>query len=137
MSTIGGGAVTAEVAHMTEKERVQALASISVTSREQLLQFLHESERDWIILNAKHLVEAIPFPEGVRVVQQIVAWYRDYRAQVGTGRKMPGKHPITGEPVEVEDMHGETLEIREAEHVIRFLLDMIRSRDPTWTLARL
>lgn len=126
-----------EVAGMDDAERLQAQERVAIKSREQLLSFLHESERDWLIFNTRHLIEAIPFPQGVLMMQQIVAWYRNHRAQVGTGRKVPGKHPITGEPIHVEDMHGEALEISEAEQAIRFLLDMIRTRDPSWTLARL
>ena len=134
---VGKGAEISEVAAMSAQERAQAQHSVAIASREQLLNFLDASSRDWLILNTRQLVEATPFPHGVEVVQQILSWYRDHRAMIGTGRKVRGKHPITGEVLDLEEGHGEALEIAEAERVIRFLLDMLRARDPTWTLARL
>lgn len=126
-----------QVQKMGEQERKEALDNVAIQTREQLIRFLHESERKWLVLNTGHLVEALPFPQGVLMVQQIIAWYRNHRATVGTGRKQTVMDPVSRESIVIEEGHGEALEIREAEDVIRFLLDNIRQRDPTWTLARL
>lgn len=126
-----------EVQKMTTQERLEALDNVAIQTEEQLIKFLHASERTWLVLNTEHLVRAVPFPDGDLMVQQILAWYRNYRATVGTGRKQTTTDQVTGAPVVIEEGHGEALEIAEAEDVIRFLLDMIRERDPTWTLARL
>jgi hypothetical protein len=103
-----------EVRGMSDLERAQARESVSIKSPDHLLAFLDASERTWLIFNTDHLIRSLPWPEGVLMMQRIVSWYRDYRIQVG-----------------------EALEIPEAERAIRFLLDRIRERDPSWTLARL
>lgn len=125
------------VAGMTRDERIAAIDAVTMKTREQLKNWLQQTDRRWIVLDAVQFVEALDFPGDVAVFQEFLAKYSEYRATLPTGRVEMITDPLTGEQKQVPIMHGEQLEVSEASRVIRYLLDLIRTRDPTWTLAQL
>lgn len=50
-----------------------------------LKAFLTQSGRKYLVLNALDLVEAMTFPEGVELVQQVISMYGQHRATKETG----------------------------------------------------
>lgn len=61
----------------------------AITSKAHLIQWLEASDRKYIVMNARHFVEALPdgegFQNGVEMLQQLLSCYRDYRMLIPTG----------------------------------------------------
>lgn len=121
---------------MTPEERAEARARVSM-AQTHLLEWVHATQREWMVFNTVDLIKSLPFPDGVSVFQQLITQYRDYRRVKPTGRKIEERNPKTGKPMVVDEMHGEQLSLVEAEGALRYLLTLVRELDPQWTLARL
>jgi len=112
---------------MTERERLEAKIRVSINSPEKLKEFLEASGRLWLVFNARHLVESLPWPEGVNSFMQIIDCYRDHRRVIPTGDlDAQTQLPIT---------HGETLTIEELDRCIRYLIEQASKLDPNWKLV--
>lgn len=107
---------------------------IAVKDRAHLKEWLHASGRQWLVLNGDHLVDALPWPDGVETFMQIVACYRDHRATIDTGEKALIKNPTTGNLEEVLTFYPETLTLTEMDRAIRWLVGQITNLDSDWKL---
>lgn len=121
-----------QVAVMTPEERAEAQQRIAA-SQQQLLNYLAAAHRQWLVLNAQHLVKALPFPTGVETFQQIIACYRDYRAEQRTGRKVEVEDPQTKRKYAVDERYGEQLDLTEIDQAIVHLARVAREIDQDWT----
>lgn len=121
---------------MTAKERLEALARVSIKDKEHLKRWLQQSGRTWLVFNALDLVDALPWPDGVDLLMQIVARYREHRASLETGRHEEQVKPMTGEKVQVPIFKGEALEPEELDLAVRALIGQLRGKEPTWTLEK-
>lgn len=126
-----------QVAAMSEDDRAAAIDAVTLKSKEQLIEWQRQTGRTWMILDAIQFVESLDFPRDLLAYQQMLAKYRARRATIPTGRVEVVTDPKTGEQRQVPIMHGEQLEVVEATRLMRYLLDTIREKDPTWTLAQL
>jgi hypothetical protein len=89
---------------------------VAMTSPAALKRYLSAADKTYLVLRTDHLVDALPWPEGIDAVQQVVSAYRDHRAVIPSGwvEVMPGGAvgPIT---------LAETLSLDEVEEAIRQL----------------
>jgi len=103
------------VRSMTAVERSEAQMRIGQQSPEKFKQWLEASGRTWLVFNAAMFVDAA-WPEGCRLLQILVANYRDHRA--GLREPLP-----------------ETLTLEELDRAIRYLIGQATSLDPQWSLS--
>lgn len=121
-----------QVAVMTPEERAEAQRRIAAT-QQQVLNYLAAAHRQWLVLNAEHLVKSLPFPDGVADFQQIIAHYRAYRAEQKTGRKVEVEDPQTKRKYAVDEVYGEQLDLSEIDQAIVHLARVAREIDRDWT----
>lgn len=125
---------------MREERKISAVElserrmRVAMTSPTHLKDWLHESNRRWVILNGDHLVDALPWPDGVEAFMQLVACYRDHRATLPTGDTEVVQHPKTGKKYEVAAVFPETLTVAEYDRAIRWMVEQVTALDPTWQL---
>lgn len=62
---------------------------VPLLTKEQLKSWLAQTDRKYLVLYAPDLVEALTFPDGVEVLQQMLAAYRDLRRTRETGLVSP------------------------------------------------
>lgn len=122
---------------LDEDEIALRLFNVSIKSPDHLKQWLAETGRRWLVIDALQLVEALPWPDGLDSLIQIIACYRDHRRTIPSGRTEVQTDPTLGEEVTVPVMCEDTLEVPEMEAVIRFLIHAITEKDPSWTLEKL
>lgn len=120
---------------MTSEERIAAIARVSMKDKEHLKRWLQGTNRTWLVFNALDLVDALKWPEGVDVLMQIIACYRDHRASLDTGRRKVELNPMTGKRFSVPIFKRETLEVEELDRVIRALISQIKERVPEWQVT--
>ena len=110
----------------------------AMKSPDHLREWLDATGRRWLVFDGVDLVKALPWPDGVDALMQMISAYRDERRTVWTGRveHFVGKNAVTGEPIdqEVKVMKGEHLEIEELDRAIRYLVAQILELDPNWSL---
>lgn len=99
----------------------KAIENIELKDKDHLKKWLQESGRPFLIFNALDLAEALPFPEGVRMFQMVLNYYREYRMEKPTGDFRKEKDPINGDMCEVPIMHDEVLSQSEIDRAIYFL----------------
>jgi len=116
------------VRNMSTIERSEAQMRVAMQSPEKLKKWVRESGRQWLVFNTLELVDALPWPEGVGTLMQLIACYRDHRATLETGEY----EEIGGQQVPV--MKGEYLEVAELDRAIRYLIGKVTEKDPSWTL---
>jgi len=119
---------------MTPEERIEAVARVSMKDKDHLKRWLQATNRDWLVFNAIDLVDALRWPEGVDVLMQVIACYRDHRMAQETGRTEVVMDPGSGHYAEVPVFKGEALEIEEVDRAIRWLISKALELDPRWTL---
>lgn len=119
---------------MTAEERIEAIARVAMKDKNHLKRWLRATGRNWLVFNAPELVDALKWPDGVDVLMQIIACYRDHRAAIDTGRREKQMNPTTGTEVEVAIFKGEVLEADELDHAIRDLVRQIKEKVPAWKL---
>ena len=122
------------VKNMSQEERVLAQQNVAMKSPEHMLEWLEKSGRKWLVLRSDHLVKALPWPDGVEFLIQILHAYRHHRLTIPSGRTEIQKDPITNMSIEIPVMLGETLEIEELDRAIRHLITQATQKDPTWSL---
>ena len=115
---------------LTAAECIQASLRTAMASPEKLIQWLEASGRSWLVFNARQLVEALPWPEGVSAFAQVVAAYRDHRSTIPTG----DTETISGRAV--PKFHTETMPVTELDGAIRYLITQASTLDSTWSLER-
>lgn len=107
---------------------------VAMKSPEHLKGWMHASGRRWLLLNGDHLVDALPWPNGVEAFMQVVACYRDHRAALDTGETQLIENPDTGEMDEVPLYYPEPLTLTEMDRAIRWLVGQITELDSDWKL---
>lgn len=107
---------------------------VAMKSKDHMIRWLEASGRPWLIFNAKHLIEALPWPSGDEALIQIIACYRDHRAMIPTGEMKSVENPATGEMVNAVQYHPELLTLVEMDRAVRSLISQITSVDPSWSL---
>jgi len=107
---------------------------VAIKSSAHLKQWLQASGRRWLVFNGEHLVDALPWPDGVQALIQMVACYRDHRSTLNTGELQLVENPETGEMLETSLFYPETLTLTEMDRVIRYLVGQITSLDSDWKL---
>ena len=115
-----------EIRKMSEEEKKQAIANVAISSPDHLKKWLVSSGREWLVLNSSHLVDALPWPNGISALTQVIAAYRDHRMVLKTG-EVENDLPVC---------YTETLTRTELDRCIRYLIGQITEIDPTWTLER-
>lgn len=99
----------------------------ALQSPEKLIEWAELSGRPFIMLNTRHVVQAVKWPEGVQIVQQIITAYRDHRRGLDSGFivEQTGTNPTTGGRVQVRapEMLDETLSLDEIELALAQLED--------------
>jgi len=118
---------------MSEIEISQAQIRTAMKSQTMLIEWLEKSGRRWVTFNSRHLVDALPWPEGVESFMQIVAAYRDHRSILETGDVETIKNP-DGTSYTKSVLYGETLHIAELDRCIRYLIGQASNLDPDWSL---
>jgi hypothetical protein len=118
---------------MTAEERIEALNNVAIKSPEQLKKWLQASGRKWLIFDSLDLVDALRWPDGVDLLMQVIACYRNRRASLDTGRTEVVFDETRGGEVEIPVFKGEGLELDEMQQVVVWLLGEIRKEDPEWT----
>src|SRR4030042_3593069 len=78
--------------------------------KSHLKRWLEASGRAWLVFNAIDLVDALSWPDGVDVLMQVVACYKDHRAGIETGRFEEQVDPTLGKMVRVPIYKGGPLE---------------------------
>ena len=116
-------------------ELSEAQIRTAMKSKEHLKRWVHESGRQWFLLNGDHLVDALPWPSGVEALMQVFACYRDHRAALDTGETQLVEHAITKEMVETPLFYPETLTLTEMDRAIRWMVGRITELDYTWKLT--
>ena len=119
---------------MTPEERIAALARIAMPDKSHLKRWLGATGKTWLTFNALDLVDALRWPDGVDLLMQIIACYRDHRAAIETGRTEEQADPRSGEKVKVPIFKGESLELEELDRAIRDMQQRILEKDPRWTI---
>jgi hypothetical protein len=124
-----------EERRLSPVEESERQMRVAITSRPHLREWLEKSGRQWLVFNSAHLVDALPFPDGVEAFIQFVACYRDHRATLDTGETAWVENPKTGTMDEVPLFHSETLTLVEMDRAIRWMVGQITAMDPDWKLT--
>lgn len=98
---------------------------VAMQSGSHLKRFLKASGREWLVLNALDLTDALPWPDGVELVQQAVSAYRDHRRVIPSG--WTERVQQAGQVHEVPVYRGEQLSLDEIGQV-RLWLDELEAR---------
>ena len=119
---------------ITLEEQFQRLFRVSIKDPEHLKRWLDESGRRWLVFDAIDMVDALPFPDGLNSLIQIIACYRDHRSIKPSGRVEKQADPTLGNEVDVPIMKTDVLEPDEIDRAIRFLVGQITELVPDWDL---
>lgn len=115
-------------------ELARRLFKVSMKTPEHLKKWLEASGRRWLVLDTLELVDALPWPNGVDSLIQIIACYRDHRRVIPSGRVERQRDPTLKKEVDVPIMKDETLEVFELDRAIRYLIGQITTKDAKWKL---
>jgi len=113
-----------EVRQLSEIERSEARMKTAMQNKAHCLAWLEGTGRKYVIFRSDHLVESFVWPEHGRMLQILIAGYRDHRAAIEHHKDRDGL-PVC---------FGETLEVEEIDRAIRYLIGEITAKDPTWKL---
>jgi hypothetical protein len=123
-----------DIKGMTAEERMAAVLRTSITSPDHLKRWLEQSGRRWLVLDSVQLVEALPWPDGVSALAQILAALRDHRFAIPTGEFETQYDSEKKCDVRVPLHHTEQLEVCELDRAIRYLIGQITEKDSAWSL---
>jgi len=118
---------------MSSQERIEAIARTAMPDKAHLKRWLEASGRQWLVFNALDLVDSLKWPDGIDVLMQVIACYRDHRATIETGRFEKQVDPVKGKEVEVPIYKGEALEVEELTQALEALVAAMKEKDSTWT----
>jgi len=119
---------------LTREEVAKALENVALKDKEHLKRWLVDSGRKYLVLDSVHLVDSLPFPEGIQLLQSMLNCYREYRRGIPTGDKAREKNPIDGTDCFVDIMHEEVLSVSELDLAIRYLINQLTNIDSAWKL---
>jgi hypothetical protein len=118
------------------------LRRIAIQDPEHLKHWLRETGRQWIVLHAGDLIDALPWPEGVDAFMMIVEAYRQHRITIPTDYGPCPKARVhrAGVVCDLCLNRGEivirsktdVLEVEEMKEAVVWLLNQIRETDRTW-----
>jgi hypothetical protein len=107
---------------MTEQQGPKTLyqqltENVALKDPDHLRRWLLASGREFIIFKSSDLVRALPWPDGVEMMIQLVEAYRQERAkEVGHGTTLKS----------------DALELDELKEVVHFVLRKIHAAEPNW-----
>lgn len=117
--------------------------STSIASADHLKRWLVASGRGWMLIKSTDLVDALPWPDGVDAFIQIVECYRQHRASIpvayapcpARNAHAPGHLCLVcnGRGDVVAQSKSDVPEPDEMKDAVRWLLGIIREKDPTWS----
>jgi len=119
---------------LTMEEMSQRILNISLRDKNHLKDWLEQTNRKWLIFNARDLIDALPFPEGIDDLMRVIACYRERRRQIPSARVLKQRDPTLGKKIDVPLMKDEQLEIDEWDRLIRYCIRVITELDPKWNL---
>ena len=116
------------------EEKAARLLRISMKNPGHLKEWLQKSGRRWLVFDSVDLVDALPWPDGVDALIQMVACYKDHRRGILTGRVECHLDPTLGKEIEVPVTKTDLLELEELDRVIRHLIRLASEKDSRWKL---
>lgn len=116
-------------------EASEARIRVAMKDPDHMKGWMHASGRRWLVLNGDHLVDSLPWPDGVEAFMQVIACYRDHRAALDTGELQLVEHSESGEMREVPLYYPETLTLTELDRAIRWMVGRITDLDSDWKLT--
>lgn len=119
---------------ISPEERSMALFRVSLKDKDHLKRWIEKSGRRWMIFEALDLVDALSWPDGVSLLMELIAAYRDHRMAIASGDFETQIDPTLGKEIKVPVMKTEMLEVAELDRAIRALIGQVTSKDPTWSL---
>lgn len=106
---------------------------VAMKSREQLMQWLKESGREFIIFNTKDLMDSLPHAQDAELLQQLIGLYATHRMSISYD-KIKMFDPISETEVEAEVTKDERLTLAEMDRLVRKLAGAIKDQHPEWSL---
>ncbi len=128
------------VRNMSDTQRLQAQVNVAMGSPGKMKEWLQESGRRWLVLDALELVDALPWPHGVKDFMFMLSCLSAHRSVIPstTGETVdqqdPRASPGKGRVIEVPKGKSETLELVELDRAIRYLIGLASSMDSSWSL---
>jgi hypothetical protein len=95
--------------------------------------WLESSGRKWLVLNSVDLMKALTWPDGVNILMQVIAAYRDHRLTQPSGRTEIIADAL-GHKTEVPIVKTDVLEVEELDRAIRYMAARMLEIDPKWSL---
>ena len=92
----------------------------AMASPEHLVRWLNATGRKFLVFDASDMVRALPWPDGVDYLIQIIAAYRDYRRTKETGY-LRLERDETGTEVKVAMMKSDALTFDELVNCIEWM----------------
>lgn len=132
MKTKGMKLVTGE--QVTEEKYLERAAAVAMSSPEHMKEWLEKSGRRWMVFNGMELIDALPWPEGVQEVMDVISLYRNHRRTIPSGRTETIIEPVTRKEVTLPLCKDEHLELEELDRCVRYLIAQIYELDPKWSL---
>ena len=111
-----------------------AQINTAMQSPDHLKRWLEKSGRRWLVFNAIDLIDGLPWPHGVEALTQVISAYRAQRLTIPTGDFEEQVDPTTSEKVRVPIMKDELPTYEELDRCVRYLVSMLKVKDPLWSL---
>lgn len=121
--------------NMSMEERAMALLNVSIKSKDHLKRWLQASGRRWMVFDSKDLVDSLSWPEGITVLMEMIAAYREHRGGIASGEVENQTDPTLGKDIKVPLMKTDALEVAELDRAIRALIGQVTAKDPKWSLS--
>lgn len=111
-----------------------ALTRVSMKNPHHLKQWLEASGREFLIFRSEDLVDSLPWPDGVNMLMQLIAYYRIRRRVLPNGEHEVQSHPVTLEKMEVPLMKDDLPTLEEMDVLVRSMVGKILEINPEWKL---
>ena len=127
------------MAILNTNQESESRMSAAMKSPDHLKRWLEESGRRYLVFDGLELIDALPWPDGIEALMQLISCYRDYRSVKDTGRK-ESIEVDSGEVVTVSVFKSEVLELEELDRVIRYLIGVAseeaKRRQVKWSIEQ-
>jgi hypothetical protein len=116
--------------------------AIAIKDAGHLKRWLVESGRQWVVLKSPDLIDALPWPDGVDILMQVIEAYRQHRVTVPVDYAPCPKLKVhqkgrvcdlcanTGQVI--VRSKSDLLEVDEMKEACVWLINQIREKDKTW-----
>lgn len=116
-------------------ESQKMIAQTAMADPEQLKRWLRESRRQFVVFAAQDLVDALPWPDGVRQFMGIVGRYRTRRMTARPPRVERSANAL-GQAVEVQVAATDELEPEELDRLVHWAAAALKEHDPGWSFEK-